>query len=130
MKTELQSAREATASEEHRATKMETLLFVSSHDVAEASCQFHFIQAVDGITKDFSSNENFKIFSNMAIGMMNEELQEVFWGLFDECMRMLANMRNEDKGVTAACGFLRWHFLNKGRRERVVTAFKPLRGVK
>ena len=95
-------------------------------DVAEASCQFHFLQAVDRIKKDFSKNENFKMFSNMAIGMMNEELQEVFWGLFDECMRMLADMRNEDKGVTAACGFLRWHFSNKERRDRVVTAFKPL----
>ena len=95
-------------------------------DVQEATCELHFGQQIQRMSKEFKSTEVFAAFRRLAMGMVNESVVEVFWGLYAECQIMLQDLRNEDAAVAVCCRFLKWHFSNKERRERLVKAFKPM----
>ena len=100
--------------------------------VAEASCTFHFRQAMDRVKTAFSNKENAKMLETLGNDMLNALDRDAFWGSYTTTCDFLIHISNEDEkgrdseAISKACGMLTWYFMDKGRRERVCAAFKPL----
>lgn len=92
-----------------------------------AGCQFHAKQSFERLKVHFLNKDTYAKTWEMVARLTNEPIPDVFWACFTSLIEYLFSLpASEQHAVNKTSEYIKWHYGDKEKRERLCEAFRPM----